>query len=162
MAKAFPLAVAIYGLRQAASEGEKVHVSDTRQLVERHFYMDDRLVFLPTGDHAISLLKRTQASFTELNLCLHTIASNSTVVMQVFPQEEHAKTVKDLDLSGVVPPIQQTLGLCWEIVGNTFTYEVLSVNKPFTKHGVLSTVNSIFNPLGMVSPVIIPGRALLR
>ncbi len=82
--------------------------------------------------------------------------------MQAFPQEEHAKTVKDLDLSGAVPPIQRTLGLCWEIAGDTFTYEVSSVNKPFTKRGVLSTVNSIFDPLGMVSPVTVQGRALLR
>ncbi len=67
-----------------------------------------------------------------------------------------------MDLSGAVPPIQQTLGLCWEIAGDTFTYEVPSVNKPFTKHGVLSTVNSIFDPLGMVSPVTVQGQALLR
>ncbi|KAI2662312.1 Dystrophin-1 [Labeo rohita] len=49
-----------------------------------------------------------------------------------------------------------------EIAGDTFTYEVSSVNKPFTKRGVLSSVNSIFDPLGMVSLVTIQGRALLR
>ncbi len=156
------LAVAINGLRQATSKGEKVHGSDTRQFVERLFYVDEGLVSLPTDDQAISLLQRTRASLAELNRHLHKITSNSSVVMQVFPQDEHAKTVKDLDLSGAVPPIQWTLGLCWEIADDTFTYEVPSVNKPFTKRGVLSTVNSIFDPLGMISPVTIQGQALLR
>lgn len=77
--------------------------------------------------------------------------------MQAFPQEEHAKTVKDLDLSGVVPRIQQTLWLFWEIAGDTFTYEVSSDNKPFTKRGVLSTLKIILDPLSMVSPVTVQG-----
>lgn len=54
-------AVAIYGLRRAAYEGEDVHGSDTRQFIERHFYVDDGLVSLPTNDQAISLLQRTRA-----------------------------------------------------------------------------------------------------
>ncbi|XP_067279227.1 uncharacterized protein [Pseudorasbora parva] len=155
-------AVAIYGLRRAASEGENVHGSDTRQFVERHFYVDDGLVSLPTDDQAVSLLQRTRASLAESNLRLHKIASNSPAVMQAFPQEEHAKTIKDLDLSGEIPLVQRTLGLCWEIVGDTFTYDVSTVGKPFTRRGVLSTVNSIFDPLGIASPVTIQGRALLR
>lgn len=52
--------------------------------------------------------------------------------------------------------------MCWEIAGDTFTYDVSSGCKSFTKRGVLSTVNSIFDPLDIVSPVTIQGRALLR
>lgn len=79
-------AVAIYGLRQVTSEGEKVHGSDTRPFVERHFYVDDGLVSLPTNDQAISLLKRTQAILAESYLCLHKIASNSSVRLPAGPK----------------------------------------------------------------------------
>ncbi|KAI4874451.1 hypothetical protein NFI96_005580 [Prochilodus magdalenae] len=34
--------------------------------------------------------------------------------------------------------------------------------KPFTRRGVLSTVNSLYDPLGFVSPVTVQGKALLR
>ena len=59
-------AVAIYGLRRAAQEGEQKNGSDSRHFVERHFYVDDGLISLPTEAKAIDLLKRTQAhsSFT--------------------------------------------------------------------------------------------------
>ena len=77
-------AVAIYGLRRAAQEGEQRYGADTRQFVERHFYVDDGLVSVPTESAAIDLLKRTCASLAESNLKLHKIASNSVAVMKAF------------------------------------------------------------------------------
>ena len=35
-------------------------------------------------------------------------------------------------------------------------------NKPFTRRGVLSTVNSLYDPLGFLAPITIQGRLLLR
>ena len=35
-------------------------------------------------------------------------------------------------------------------------------NKPFTKRGVLSVINSIYDPLGIATPVLIQGKSLLR
>lgn len=34
--------------------------------------------------------------------------------------------------------------------------------KPFTRRGVLSTVNSIYDPLGLAVPVLLEGRLLLQ
>lgn len=38
---------------------------------------------------------------------------------------------------------------------DTFTFKVSVDNKPFTCHGVLSVINSLFDPLGFVAPVTI-------
>lgn len=154
--------IAIYGLRLAAKAGEQEHGTDTRQFVVRHFYVDDGLVSLPTDTEAISLLQRTQTSLAESNLRLHKIVSNSPAVMKAFPPEDRAEGVKDLDLDGDITPIQRSLGLCWEIADDTFTFNISADDKPFTRRGVLSTVNSVFDPLGVAAPVTILGRALLR
>ncbi len=155
-------AVAIYCLRRAAEKGAPQHGPDTRHFVERGFYVDDALISLPTEEKAIDLLKRTQASLSESNLRLHKIVSNSLHVLEAFPTEDHAKEIKDLNLSGTTMPTQRSLGLNWETATDTFTFKVSVNDKPFTRRGVLSIINSLFDPLGLVAPVTIQGRFLLR
>ncbi|XP_013856679.1 uncharacterized protein LOC106512653, partial [Austrofundulus limnaeus] len=82
--------------------------------------------------------------------------------MEAFPTEDRAKDLKDLDL-GVDPlPVQRSLGLCWDLQSDSFTYHVPKDSKPFTCRGVLSTVNSLYDPLGLVAPIVMQGKALLR
>lgn len=74
-------AVAIYGLRRAAQEGEFECSPDVHHFVQRDFYVDDGLKSLPNIDAAISLLKATQHVLALSNLRLHKIASNSPEVI---------------------------------------------------------------------------------
>ncbi|KAK7889072.1 hypothetical protein WMY93_024632 [Mugilogobius chulae] len=155
-------AVATYCLRRAAISGEREYGSDTRHFVEREFYVDDGLVSTPTEQEAITLLQKTQASLSESNLRLHKITSNSIGVLQAFPAGDHAKEVKDLYLGAETVPAQRSLGLSWEVKMDTFTFQVSISDKPYTRRGVLSTINSLFDPLGFVAPVTIQGKSLLR
>lgn len=130
--------------------------------MERHFYVDDGLMSVPSDRQAIDLLQKTQASLAESKLRLHKIASNSSAVMKAFPPEDHAKGIKDLDFSGVKEPVQRSLGLSWEVASDTFIFSISVRDKLFTRRGVLSIVNSLFDPIGFVAPVTIHGRILLR
>lgn len=155
-------AVAIYGLRRAVRKGAQRYGQDTVNFVERHFYVDDGLCSVPTDAEAIDLLRRTQASLAESNLRLHKFASNSPAVLAAFPSEDCVAAGKEVDLCGKESPIQRSLGLLWEVATDTFTFSVSVDVKPFTRRGVLSMVNSVFDPLGFLAPVVIQGRALLR
>ncbi|XP_030580177.1 uncharacterized protein LOC115776592 [Archocentrus centrarchus] len=155
-------AVAIYCMRRAAEKGEKEYGSDARQFVERQFYMDDGLTSVSTPEKAIDLLARTMQMLAASNLRLHKVASNSGQVMEAFPVEDRAKDLKDLEL-GVDPlPLQRSLGLYWNLETDSFTFQVSQEEKPFTRRGVLSTVNSLYDPLGFVAPVVMQGKALVR
>lgn len=155
-------AVAIYGLRRAAAYGEEEYGSDARHFVEREFYVDDGLLSTPTAAGTIDLLTRTKKMLATSNLKLHKFASNSKEVMNAFPTEDHAKGLKDLNLEVDPTPIQRSLGLSWDVKGDTFTFHVTDIKKPFTRRGILATVNSLFDPLGFVAPVIIEGKFLIR
>lgn len=146
-------AVAIIGLRKAAQ---------VKHFIETHFYVDDGLRSVPTEMEAISLLKDAQELLAASNLWLHKIASNSSAVMTAFPREDLVSGLKDLDLSTEFPPMQRSLGISWDIPQDTFTFHVPAAEKPFTRRGVLSTINTLFDPLGFAIPVSIKGRALLR
>ncbi|KAI4874288.1 hypothetical protein NFI96_026210, partial [Prochilodus magdalenae] len=155
-------AVAICGLQRAAQHGEAEYGKDTKHFVERNFYMDDGLLSLPSATGAIDLLKRTQEMLAVSNLRLHKIASNCPSVLEAFPLEDHAKGLQDLNFDDGATFIQRSLGLCWDLKYDIFTFNVADTERPFTRRGVLATVNSLFDPLGLIAPVTIQGKCLLR
>lgn len=155
-------AVATYGMRKAAEQGETEHGTDAKHFVFRNFYVDDGLPSLAKEDDVNDLLWRTKALLAESNLRLHKIASNSTKVMEAFPIEERASDFKDLDLGADPLPLQRSLGLSWELQTDSFTFKVSRDAKPFTRRGMLSTVNRLYDPLGFASPITIQGKALVR
>lgn len=155
-------AVATYGMRKAAEHGEAEHGTAAKHFVFRNFYVDDGLASVAKEVEAINLMQKTKALLAESNLRLHKIASNSLKVMEAFPVEERASNFKDLDLEIDSLPLQRSLGLSWELHTDSFTFRVSRDVKPFTRRGMLSTVNSLYDPLGFASPVTVQGKALVR
>ena len=45
---------------------------------------------------------------------------------------------------------------------DSFTFQVSDIVKPYSRRGVLSTVNSIYDPLGLVAPAVVTGKLFLR
>lgn len=117
---------------------------------------------IPTEEEAIDLLKRTQKILAASNLKLHKIASNSSKVMKAFAPEDLAKDLKDINLGADPLPLQWSLGLMWNLESDSFGFQVSLKEKPFTKRGILSTVQSLYDPLGFVSPITVQGKALVR
>ena len=128
-------AVATYGLRKSVEGSDQ----DIKDFVNHNFYVDDGLKSFPDDDSAINMLQRTKEALLEGgNLRLHKIASNSMAVLANFAPDDLAKGLQNIDLSSSSAPLQSSLGLIWNISSDTFTYKVSSVDKPFTKRGVLS------------------------
>jgi len=155
-------AVAIFGQRMAAKEAERVYGSEARHFIEQDFYVDDTLKSFPTEAEAVDVLQRAQKMLAPSNLRLHKNASNKVEVMNAFSPEDGAKEIKDLDLSKDELPVQRSLGVSWNIMSDTFTFHVPQSQKLFTRRGVLSVVNTLFDPLGFLAPVTIKGRLFLR
>ncbi|XP_060077584.1 uncharacterized protein LOC132557112 [Ylistrum balloti] len=155
-------AVASYGLRRTAKEGEGDYGADILEFVENNFYVDDGLISLSTPDEAVDLLSRTQAALPNAGIRLHKISSNSQDVINSFPSDDLAQDLKDLDLGSESLPSQRSLGLCWNLESDTFSFKSSMESKPYTRRGVLLTINSLCDPLGFLAPVTIKGKTLLR
>lgn len=155
--------VASYGLQKIAEVSEDKYGADVQRFISHDFYVDDALTSTPTVDSAVDLMKRTQQALQENgNVKLHKLASNSIDVMQAFPAADLAKDLAFLDLSKDDLPMQRSLGLCWNLELDSFTFQVSDSMRPYTRRGVLSTVNSIYDPLGLVAPVVVTGKLFLR
>ena len=151
-------AIATYGLRQSVKNSDK----DVQRFVTQDFYVDDALTSLPTAQQAVSLMKRTQADLQHDGLKLHKVVSNNEEVVSSFPPEERAKGLNDLVLGIDSLPVQRSLGMWWDLNKDTFFFDVSEDLKPYTRRGVLSTINSLFDPVGFLSPVTIQGKIILR
>ncbi|XP_071161241.1 uncharacterized protein [Mytilus edulis] len=156
-------AVATLGLRKAAQASEQEFGSHVTSFVTRDFYVDDGLTSCPTKEEAVKLMKDTQQALAKYgNLRLHKFASNCAEVMSAFHASDLASNLKDLDLECDSKPLQRSLGLSWDVNTDNFLFQLSSENKPITRRGILSTINSLYDPLGFLAPVIIKGKLLLR
>ena len=103
-----------------------------------------------------------QSMLATANLRLHKIASSHAEVMEAFAPEDHASGLHNLDCSKGPIPIQRSLDVFWDLESDAFTFQVSLEEKPFSRRGVLSVTNSLYDPLGLAAPDIIKGKQLLR
>ena len=154
-------AVATFGLRATTNSSKDVD-EKVKVFVNRNFYVDDGLASTPTPEEAVTLVQEAQAALATANLRLHKVVSNSVEVMQAFPVTDRAKDLRDLDLSADELPAQRSLRVYWDLENDTFTFRLSAAERPFTRRGVLSTINSLYDPLGLAAPVVIIGKQLLQ
>ena len=155
-------AVANFALKRAASDYEESFGSDVKDFVQRNFYVDDGLMSLPSVDEAASLVRRSIAFAKSSGLKLHKFVSNSRNLLQIIPAEERASTIKDLDICNDHLPLERALGVKWCVESDTFQFRIVVKDNALTRRGVLSTVCSIFDPLGLIAPVVLQGKQILQ
>jgi hypothetical protein len=59
-------------------------------------------------------------------------------------------------------PAERALGVAWCIESDSFQFSTLLPKKPPTRRGLLSVLSSIYDPLGLISPVLLKGRMLMQ
>ena len=159
-------AVATFGLRKTADIGEEEFGQLAKEFVYNDFYVEDGLTSCSNPKEAIDLVKSTQAMLATANLKdfirLHKIASNAVEVMKAMPLEDRLDNIQNLDLQKDPLPSQRSLGVMWNLEDDVLTFSISLRGKPCTRRGILSVINSIYDPLGFATPVTLPGKLILR
>ena len=154
--------VANFCLHQTAETHRQEFGDNASDFLLRDFYVDDGLKSVSTEEQALQLIKSSQAMCAKDNLRLHKYASNCKDVFEALPANDRAKDLKDLDLRRDTMPVQRSLGTYWCIESDTFGFRIELKDKPTTRRGILSTISSVYYPLGAVSPVILVGKRILQ
>ena len=58
--------------------------------------------------------------------------------------------------------MERALGVQWCIQSDTFQFHIALKDCPCTRREFLSTINSIFDPLGFIAPVLLEGKSILQ
>ncbi|CAI5694728.1 unnamed protein product [Oreochromis niloticus] len=154
-------ACANFGLKYIAAQGQGKFSEATIRFTERNFYVDNGLISFHSEEEAIRLVKEAKELCSTGGLPLHKFVSNSKQVLNSLPEEDCAETVrKDLSLSE--QQIERALGVKWCIDSDHFQFRVVANEQPLSRRGVLSTVASIYDPLGFVAPFVLLGKQILQ
>ena len=93
---------------------------------------------------------------------LHKFTSNKREVIEAIPTEDRAKGIKELNLVKDEFPIERALSISWCIESDCFKFHIVVQDHPLAWRGILSTVSTVYDPLGFLAPLLLVGKRLLQ
>ena len=150
-----------FALRKIATKGEADFGMDVANFIKKDFYVDDGLKSVSMPQEAVSLINGSIVLLKGNGLVLHKFLSNSKEVLQQIP-EARAKGFTNIDIHEDSLSIERTLGIQWCVESDTIQFRIVLNEKPFTRRGVLSTLSSVYDPLGFIAPFILKGKQILQ
>ncbi|XP_052378933.1 uncharacterized protein LOC127931174 [Oncorhynchus keta] len=151
-----------FALRKTAEDNCERYDEEVIQTVKSNFYVDDCLKSVATEEQAIALTKNLRDVCSQGGFKLTKWVSNSRTVLASIPDEHKAKQIKEMDLDREKLPVERALGIRWNIESDAFTFRVTVKNRPLTRRGILSTVSSIYDPLGFRAPFVLKAKQILQ
>lgn len=158
--------VAVRTLQQCAMDNKHVVGDDDRaeracNSVLRNFYVDDYLESVDSSDDAIQLADDVDHLLRSGQFHLRKWNSNDgqTVARLSGNQRPAAELAVASDAA-----VTSVLGIRWDPVQDEIFYQITldSSIKPATKRTVLSEISRCFDPLGLLSPVMIQARIFVQ
>ena len=155
-------ACANYALKATADMYEDIVSTDAANFVRNDFYVDDGLKSVGTVEEAQRLITDSIELCKKGGFKLHKFVSNHRKVLKAIPPESRCSEVQMLNDPHDKLPTTRTLGIEWCIESDSFKFRIEMKDTPVTRRGILSTVSSIFDPTGLISPFLLTGRKILQ
>lgn len=131
--------------------------------MKESFYVDDGLLSVEKKQEAILLHQQLQKLFNKGGFKLHKWDSNSQEVLNSIPSE--LRNTKSVSTLGNPDNFVKTLGLEYSSSQDHFRFSCINLSveeSNLTKRAVLSDSAKIFDPLGLISCVIIVVKIIFQ
>ncbi|XDV52444.1 hypothetical protein PO909_021172 [Leuciscus waleckii] len=123
---------------------------------------DVEAMFHQVQEEAVSMYSDLRAILHSGGFRLTKWVSNSRAVLSAIPVEERAEELRDLNLDLDMLPVERALGVQWCIESDNFKFRIIIQERPPTRRGILSVVGSIYDPLGILAPVVLTAKLILQ
>ncbi|XP_076660916.1 uncharacterized protein LOC143364466, partial [Halictus rubicundus] len=129
------------------------------KILLRDFYVDDVLTGTSTIEEALSLREDLTQILKTARLTIRQWASNDLTLLTGLPEQAINKKLYLGESSTL-----KTLGIVWNSSNDSITYAVETCSPPSrsTKRSITSEIAKIYDPLGLLGPVIITAKMLLQ
>jgi hypothetical protein len=130
--------------------------------IDKSFYVDDLVISARNENHAKTLVSEIESIVAKGKFNLTSYASNSTLLLKDIPLDKVSKKscyTNSVASSGI---LERALGVKWDVESDTLGIYINIPNNPITRRGVLSSTFSIYDPYGLVSPVVLLGKRIFQ
>ncbi|XP_077278664.1 uncharacterized protein LOC143906437 [Temnothorax americanus] len=131
------------------------------KIVLRDFDVDDLITGANMKEAALQVRDETTKLLEKGGFVLRKWASNSPDLLVNLPDSSMINSTRTLDKEGMC----KTLGIQWNPKDDVLLYRIqinADTNQRVTKRTILSCVAQIFDPLGLLGPVIILAKMLIQ
>lgn len=154
--------LAIRALHQLAAD-EGVAYPEAAKAIVHDFYVDDYIGGASSVDEAIQLQGDLDTLMKKGGFALRKWCSNRPEVLTGIPADQLGT---NLSISFDISPEEKvkTLGITWEPGTDQlrFIYENVESEQTWTRRTILSSIAKLFDPLGLISPVVIVAKMLMQ
>lgn len=151
-----------FALRKCAEDNIKQFNPQAVKTILNNFYVDDCLTSAASEEDAIALYQELRAICFKGGFLLTKWISNSRHVLAAIPETMRAEEVKNLDLDHDNLPVERVLGVQWCVQSDVFKFKITLKDRPLTRRGILSIVSSVYDPLGILAPVVLKAKKILQ
>jgi len=128
-------------------------------IVKRDFYVNDLITGANSIEEALTIRNQVSALLSRGGFELRKWSSNSKDLLRDIPDQTRDSAIIELDKDGV----SKTLGVKWNRYRDSFQYTIkISCGISCTKRIMLSNIAQIFDPLGLLAPVIVTAKILIQ
>lgn len=147
--------LAIKCLQQAADECEHLYPTSSKE-IKRNFYVDDLLTGANSIEEAITLKREITEILQGAGFTLRKWISNSREILL----DEGNNNIEHYIIDDNVT---KTLGLIWNSQTDCLQYMVSTESHVrATKRNILAEIAKVFDPLGLVGPVVIRAKLIMQ
>lgn len=135
---------------------------DASKVILENTYMDDIVVSVSSRQQALRLQRELIGLLGKGKFDLRKWNSNSPEVLNAVPFEHCAIAPDVFAFRGEGEPAAKILGLIWNPVVDVLSFKVQLETRVITKRSILSEIARLFDPLGLICPVIFMGKWLIQ
>ncbi|XP_066596562.1 uncharacterized protein [Prorops nasuta] len=150
--------LAIRTLKQLANdEGNNFPVA--AEVLKKDLYVDDLLTGADSIDEIVQLRDELIALLKMGGFRIRKWSSNHPKIIE-FPNER----MNDIEFLRDDSTIKKTLGVLWDATNDQYLYTVnaIDLSQRITKRTILSEIAKIFEPMGLMGPIIFEAKVLMQ
>lgn len=149
--------LAIRCLHQLA-EDESTKFPKASRVLKRDLYVDDVLTGADTIEETVELRQELSSILKAGGFNIRQFASNSSKILKTIPEAN-----VNLQLQSGEDATLKTLGVHWNSAQDAIIYTTEPINhQRFTKRNIFSEIAKIFDPLGLLNPVIVVAKLIMQ